>query len=100
MPLPPRRARFQIHLSTAIVLMFVAGGLIWANVAFQEILLNPETGKKIPVNSILIFLRDATEPSSLNDSAVTRLRQYGWPFIAIELEDEVCARDHRWFELG
>src|SRR5690349_11232386 len=29
-PLPPKR--FQIHLSTAIVLMFVAGGLIWTNV--------------------------------------------------------------------
>jgi hypothetical protein len=29
---PPRRKRFQIHLSTAIVLMFVAGGSIWANV--------------------------------------------------------------------
>ncbi|HLX61854.1 MAG TPA: hypothetical protein VKX17_11275 [Planctomycetota bacterium] len=28
---PPRRARFQIHLSTAIVLMFVAGGLMWIN---------------------------------------------------------------------
>ena len=32
MPPPPRHARFQIHLSTAIVLMFVAGGLMWANV--------------------------------------------------------------------
>ncbi|MEI6235981.1 MAG: hypothetical protein WCT04_23245 [Planctomycetota bacterium] len=29
---PPPRKRFQIHLSTAIVMMFVAGGLIWANV--------------------------------------------------------------------
>jgi|SRR5579862_60054 len=28
----PRRGRFQIHLSTAVVLMFVAGGIIWANV--------------------------------------------------------------------
>jgi hypothetical protein len=28
---PPRRKRFQIHLSTAIVMMFVAGGLMWAN---------------------------------------------------------------------
>ncbi|HLX62576.1 MAG TPA: hypothetical protein VKX17_14965 [Planctomycetota bacterium] len=28
---PPRK-RFQIHLSTAIVLMFVAGALIWANI--------------------------------------------------------------------
>src|SRR6266404_3214218 len=32
MPPPPRRARFQIHLSTPIVLMFVAGALSWANV--------------------------------------------------------------------
>ncbi len=29
---PPPRKRFQIHLSTAIVMMFVAGALIWANV--------------------------------------------------------------------
>jgi hypothetical protein len=28
---PPCRKRFQIHLSTAIVMMFVAGGLWWAN---------------------------------------------------------------------
>jgi hypothetical protein len=28
----PRRRRFQIHLSTAVVMMFVADGLIWANV--------------------------------------------------------------------
>ena len=28
----PRRPWFQIHLSTAIVLMFVAGGLVWANI--------------------------------------------------------------------
>jgi hypothetical protein len=27
-----RRWRFQIHLSTAIVLTFAAGGIIWANV--------------------------------------------------------------------
>jgi hypothetical protein len=32
MPEPPRRARFQIHLSTAIVMMFVAGGLIHLNI--------------------------------------------------------------------
>ena len=33
MPTPPPRKRFQIHLSTAIVMMFVAGALIWANVS-------------------------------------------------------------------
>src|SRR5436190_1900459 len=31
MPTPPPRKRFQIHLSTPIVMTFVAGGLIWAN---------------------------------------------------------------------
>ncbi|HLX62997.1 MAG TPA: hypothetical protein VKX17_17130 [Planctomycetota bacterium] len=34
---PPRRARFQIHLSTAIVLMFVAGVLIWANLEVRYV---------------------------------------------------------------
>ena len=35
MPTPPPRKffRFQFHLSTAIVMMFVAGGLMWANVS-------------------------------------------------------------------
>jgi len=28
----PKRKLFQIHLSTALVLMFVAGGLVWLNV--------------------------------------------------------------------
>ena len=31
MPGPPCRKRFQFHLSTAIVLIFAAGGLMWAN---------------------------------------------------------------------
>jgi hypothetical protein len=31
MPEPKRRRWLQLHLSTCIVLMFVAGGLLWAN---------------------------------------------------------------------
>jgi len=31
MPEPPRRGRFQVHLSTAVVMMFVAGVLVWIN---------------------------------------------------------------------
>lgn len=30
------RSRFRIHLSTAIVLMFVASGLLWANLQPRE----------------------------------------------------------------
>lgn len=31
-----KRRWFQIHLSTAVVLMFVAGAILWANVASHE----------------------------------------------------------------
>ncbi|HLX59657.1 MAG TPA: hypothetical protein VKX17_00105 [Planctomycetota bacterium] len=44
MPEPPRRARFQIHLSTAIVMMFVAGGLMWANFYEGAVLQESGTG--------------------------------------------------------
>jgi hypothetical protein len=30
-PTPNRRPWFQLHLSTCVVLMFVAGALVWAN---------------------------------------------------------------------
>ena len=46
-PEPPRRKRFQIHLSTAIVLMFVAGGMLWANLHRQRVPQNPEMDKDI-----------------------------------------------------
>jgi hypothetical protein len=38
---PPRRARFQVHLSTAIVLMFTAGALMWANVTPCKVIIWP-----------------------------------------------------------
>lgn len=57
MPEPPPRKRFQLHLSTAIVLMFVAGGLIWANTQTRII-------KFIFRNGTFEFLA------------------YGWPCIA------------------
>ena len=32
---PKKRPLFQIHLATCVVLMFVAGGLVWANIALS-----------------------------------------------------------------
>ena len=32
---PKKRARLQVHLSTAIILMFAAGALMWANIRLQ-----------------------------------------------------------------
>jgi hypothetical protein len=53
----PRRSRFQVHLSTAIVLMFVVGGLMWVNATPRTI---------VWVDSL----------GSLN---VIRRKMYGWP---------------------
>lgn len=61
----PRRKRFQIHLSTAIVLMFAAGGLMWANLipriatVVYRFELHGESGFVAPVES----------------------KEYGWPFV-------------------
>jgi hypothetical protein len=33
---PPHRKRFQVHLSTAVVLMFVGAGVVWLNLTWQD----------------------------------------------------------------
>jgi hypothetical protein len=67
MPEPPRRARFQIHLSTAIVLMFVAGGMMWANTTTHR-----------TVRGVMPIAQDegVTYHTIFNYN-------YGWPFVAI-----------------
>lgn len=62
---PPRRKCFQIHLSTAIVMMFVAGVLIWANVR----------------NEFIIEVEPRT-------SQIIRIRGFGWPWNAMLSSDE------------
>ena len=67
---PPRRKRFQFHLSTAIVMMFVAGGLMWANAS--------------PVDSVPIYHR---YPGAVD---------YGWPQTAVCIDRLLV--DQQWFE--
>jgi len=52
-----KRRWFQIHLSTAVVLMFVAGGLLWANMMPRWRYMD----------------QGFSEPYFFNDG-------YGWPF--------------------
>jgi len=49
---PPPRKRLQIHLSTAIVMMFVAGGLIWGNVTPRRYDMNCTLYSKMPDVSV------------------------------------------------
>jgi hypothetical protein len=66
----PRRNRFQFHLSTAIVLMFAAGVLMWANTR--------ERKEVIPRNLTYIPYDEASEDLP-GDPIVMN---YGWPFDA------------------
>lgn len=58
--------RFQIHLSTAVLLTFVAGALIWANA--------------LPVN----------ETSRLEHMAFYSSDAYGWPWPALVYTHEIA----------
>src|SRR5438477_160602 len=64
---PPPRNRFQIHLSTAIVMMFVAGGLIWANVH--------------SLSMIVSFVSIVTD----SDSGTACEVQWGFPITALSV---------------
>lgn len=64
-PKPPRRVRFQIHLSTAVVMMFVAGGLLGLNMR--------ESG---PSNVYVLI--GPTKATAVR----ARVIEYGWPFHA------------------
>jgi hypothetical protein len=54
MSTPKRRPWFRIHLSTAIVLMFVAGGLVWMNLRPPEVV-------------------------NLSNIVFVKINSYGWP---------------------
>src|SRR5258708_6741202 len=79
---PPPCKRFQIHLSTAIVMMFVAGALIWANTTGNESWhrwMTDETwaGESQPGWSDVILVK------------------YGWPLAGTEYFPHGNYRDHR-----
>jgi len=78
MPEISLRGRFQIHLSTAVVMMFVAGGIIWANIrptksryAVQSI----QTGK--------IWFNEF-DSSDVRGDVRNVFPAYGWPFTAVQ----------------
>ena len=70
---PPPRKPFQIHLSTAIVMMFVAGGLIWANL-FNKTRCGPIR---------LYYNGGYTDYSSVLPDKTWTYPTYGFPFGAI-----------------
>ncbi|MEI6232920.1 MAG: hypothetical protein WCT04_07705 [Planctomycetota bacterium] len=80
--LPPRK-RFQFHLSTAIVMMFVTGGIIWANVSctdhFVTVIFEDGHGPREYVLSER-EMRHATFKEGLRHENY-RNKFLGWPFV-------------------
>jgi hypothetical protein len=68
----PHRAWFQFHLSTAILLMFVAGVLLWANIRTNEHPPAPaEATYRIQNDFRDAWIQWATDSSTYSS--------YGWP---------------------
>jgi len=69
-----RRPWFQIHLSTALVLMIAWGGLIWANMRDQ-----------VPYNPPI----DQYDPHDLMSHRTPFLKnpfpKYGFPFVCVDM---------------
>lgn len=63
----PERRYWQIHLSTAIILMFVGGSLLWANCSSRTTDLGP------------VVRGDSL---SLADDLRMYMYEYGWPWTA------------------
>lgn len=79
--LEPNRPRFQIHLSTALILMFVAGGIIWANLRVN----NSEYLRKIDEESVKEIADTAKKGIfvyPLNWKQLSTSAEYGWPATA------------------
>src|SRR5437762_2555470 len=62
---PPPRTRFQIHLSTVLLLLCVTGALLWANLCQSS--MKPH---------------DNWEFDGRLEPTVSQIRSYGWPFTA------------------
>ena len=78
----PRRAWFQIHLSTAIVLMFMAGGMMLANFRGEHLRVSSEIDKYISAPPVIVNV--TKEGDYLDENGYltngTHDYNYGWPF--------------------
>ena len=75
-----KRRWFQIHLSTAVVLMFVAGGLMWANVAEHHY--NPPL---ITPNGAAVFSGPRGWPIVWDWNVISDMPRFNWGHLALNI---------------
>ena len=90
MPTPPPRKRFQIHLSTAIVMMFVAGGLVWANVWRRLVILDFDFSVPSAGESLYGWPSDAVWMDSTLNGSYPLGTSYLWRWFYIGAIIDIC----------
>jgi hypothetical protein len=96
--------RFQIHLSTAVILMFVAGGIIWANCIEHSFydkglaLEDPRVGGTAQNCSFNEFL-NSPQFKTYRYWQGTEHNDFGWPIYARHFEGPVRWHDNRIFRV-
>jgi hypothetical protein len=89
-PTPNRRRWFQLHLSTCVVLMFVAGGLVWANVRIcvRERVSVVRLGQP----------RGASRPSGESPEVAIPYQEFrrGWPSVFATRHIGVFPDEYEW----
>jgi len=96
-PVSPRRKWLQVHLSTAVILMFVAGGLIWANQEGQFGPLSQDIRRCTPELGDLGGSRAQDFLSVTGHEIIKeeRFGYYGWPRTALRSTATVIVYNDR-----
>ncbi|HLX60449.1 MAG TPA: hypothetical protein VKX17_04115 [Planctomycetota bacterium] len=97
----PRRKWLQVHLSTAVLLMFAAGGLIWLNVTPSSRFLSPHVGANRDEYEYRFYLDRRIQSSQVEVtygrfflhehwiSYTAKHMNYGTPYTAVMVSDAV-----------
>lgn len=94
--------RFQIRLSTMLVLVGVAGGLLFANLrpVTDEVYERDETGWMVPVTHAQAWREHLVSVRNIGPGSLIykRIRTYGWPLVCDEYWAGTMAREGGWVD--
>lgn len=93
----PRRW-FQIHLSTALALMFSAAGILYLNVSpIEEIWTEGSESTRVTSGKVAQLIREkAPLIDFTEDGHFYRKRHFGWPFVTFFDGDRVRFQSGEW----
>ena len=97
-----KRAWFQVHLSTVIVLTFAAGGIVGLNILHSGEVFNSSRAddplyKNLPVNAVMSKLKTQRHRDYVTGTAQTHI---GWPVTAIQTTQRLCVQADRVHLMG